>query len=711
MSIKLSEEKYKGKIKDIETFVKKRWLDYYDSQEGDKAGKKGNICYIMGLPYTPHDAMHSLKIEEILSKLLPDDDNKAIDDTFSEAEKFLLLAAVWLHDIGMIPDLLPDNIKDAKELRKMHAKRASDFILTHCEGDNGDSFGLFRRGCEDLATICALHRRADRIPNDLNDKIRLIIAYLRLADALQIPERAPVNDLKEQLEFGMDPVSKYHWLKSFFVKDVIIPEGKNERFKIIIVFKKPLDWQRNAEEDMSPLVDTLLTELRDELDAVKDILMEGQIKYNLPAYIDLDYKFDPVALTDDEKADLYDLLAIIELFNPTISPNSGRVTDIVLGQIEKFADISNTETSLKKICGYWLHTLRPLLNDRPCHVYIKKVYERYKKYLTAVEIRQMDENEKKELQIDIQDLGKKLIDKRRDLKRDLPKKILDFEKVSFDKNDSILVYGYSGSVIMLLDALSKEKMNNITIYVCAGTSKNKHRYNNRLIYADGITYLNKMTSIGIKNVHYIPDLASSHLFSPRFSVNISFENDLNNDIISDELRERFKSKGFLLEKPSLMRRRDIWTIIELTDNGEKKYTIRKESNILNVYSPDKITMVLFGANGIDENTGEIAHSLGHLGIADMASVYKIPIYVIAESMKIGELGNNSISSREGPWYPTDVQVVGVDETVSYNPREERVPREKITAIVTEKGIAYLQESLGGISSNIGKYPAPPEGID
>lgn len=57
-------------------------------------------------------------------------------------------------------------------------------------------------------------------------------------------------------------------------------------------------------------------------------------------------------------------------------------------------------------------------------------------------------------------------------------------------------------------------------------------------------------------------------------------------------------------------------------------------------------------------------------------------------------------------YPTDtdVQFDVIDETIAYSPREERVPREKITAIVTEKGSAYKTENLGNVSSYIGVYP-------
>ena len=115
-----------------------------------------------------------------------------------------------------------------------------------------------------------------------------------------------------------------------------------------------------------------------------------------------------------------------------------------------------------------------------------------------------------------------------------------------------------------------------------------------------------------------------------------------------------------------------------------------------------ITKVLFGANGIDEQTGEIAHGLGHLAIADMAQVYEIPIYVIAESMKIGYIGDIPATMREGPWYPTDLQFSCIKKSDSYNPREERVPFSKIRSILTEKG-SYPPKQLNEISSDIDEF--------
>lgn len=708
------------RLETIRLSVIKLWYEYN--------GKTGEIGKqkVRGwkIKYPPHDDTHSQKIQKILKKLLPDE--QVVNKAFSDDEKFLLLAAVWLHDVGMNPELFGDEVpteEGDKELRKVHNVRSAKWIKSHCA-----QLRLSEQECERLATIALLHRKAEKIPDDLDIKTRLIIAYLRLADALHIPDRAPLGELKTHLASGMDAVSKFHWFKSFYVID---SEPSEEEFKITVKFKKPVSWNGNPEEDMSPLVDVLNTELKDEIDSVKSILLEGKLRLGLPAYIDIDSTFERTYMEEERISELYELLAIIELFNPIMTPNSGAVVDIVLNQIKRYADITDPNGSIRMLEDYQNNTLKPLLEERPCHVYIRKVREKLMDMLEELDRnisnpRYIPEQWMTNTIDAIQKIIKRLIDKRKALENELPPKVfgvtdtlylfswdnvpgndneklqnflkddIDIDwaenaeitndgitisitkgknsakiimndekkkaiietrdgrthlrvikqdgKLNIYKNfltseDHVLVYGYSSSVIMTLNALPVDVKNEITVYVCECTTKTKHRYNNRLIYCDGLKYFRELKKVGIRNVKYIVDLCASNLFS----------------------------------------------IGEPTGAGRKF---------------KRITKVLFGANGIDKTTGEVAHGLGHLAIADMAAAHHIPVFVITESMRIGGLVDNPGHMREGPWYPTDILFDDIKESNSYNPREERVPcKDLITNIITEKGV-YPVKSLEAISSNI-----------
>ena len=67
-----------------------------------------------------------------------------------------------------------------------------------------------------------------------------------------------------------------------------------------------------------------------------------------------------------------------------------------------------------------------------------------------------------------------------------------------------------------------------------------------------------------------------------FSIGAEFEDDLNNGIISDELRDKFKTEGFPISETARVtkEKEDKWVI---TDR-EKIYIVKKEEGELNIYA-------------------------------------------------------------------------------------------------------------------------------
>lgn len=610
-------------------------------------------------PYTPHDATHSLKIEEILISLLlldNEEGRKQARTNLNDNEKFLLLAAVWLHDIGMCPTLkelsgLSKHASQAEQenwdakVRAEHHKRSAQFVkqnetLKSVLTENERDF---------LSTICFFHRRAENIPLQQYDKIRLIIAYIRLADALHIPDRAPLSELRTYLAYGMDPVAKYHWFKSFFI--LYAGPSKDNPWKIMIKIKKPVSWNGNAEQDMASLKWVINTELNDELDSIKDILVNGKYKYELPAYTEIEFDFDEVYLSNDEIADLRELLGIIELFNPTLSPNAGKMIGIVLNQIERIVDINpdvHAEDAIHHIKNYQEYTLNKLLAERPCHAYICNLRDDIHELIKNLDselspspkLKTFADKTKISINfiLKIQEKIKALKWWHEKYKSEIQKQLKEsgksegMIKIKDQIPDSPLLYGYSGSVIFALDVLPDDIKKRIDVFVCEGTTKTKHRYDNKLIYCDGIHYVEELKKIGIKNIYLVPDICASNLFLP---------------YSEDEKEEIEKSK-------------------------EKR---------------KRVDLVIFGANGIDIKTGEIFHSLGHLAVADMAEKYNIPIYVIAEGLKFKEkIKKSPEKQREEAWYSKDISVQDIlKDTVKYNPREDVIPLNKVTQLITEFG--------------------------
>ncbi len=566
-------------------------------------------------PYTPHDYTHNIRVEEMLYKLFPPEE---LSNKLSAKEKFLIIASIWLHDIGMIPELFPEDkkpqseketIKWDKKVRDEHEKRTERYIR-----ENRKSLELTDDEANAVIEICRFHRfkKYKELQNFAKEnwewdisgntiRIPLLVACLRLSDALHIPYRATdrEREFKIYLALGLDVYSKIHWLKSKYAWEV---SPIQNRFKIDIVLKKP---SRYPDEKMEPLKRTIEIELQDEIDVVRDILIKG----GLPVYLNVECKCREYNLMGrKDKKELEELLTDIKLFDPTMSPNATAVVDAILRQINLFLD--ENEGDLLK--DYKTNVLDILVKKRPCHVFLWKIKE-------------LLDNNIHDLKR-IQDLIKVLQNKRKNAMEKLPEKAYPIFLMEDDPL-LLLLYGYSSSVIRCLKYFVEkhpDKKGTLKVYVCQGVTKNKYRYNNRLVYCDGIKYITELKKIGIKdeNINYITDSCASNLFSKR-----------------------------------------------------------------------EIKMVLFGANGINLK-GYVGHTLGHLAIADMAGKYDVPVYVIADSLKIGNYFGNSNENlqRENAWLTTDIRFESeIENCTNYNPREDIVPPDRIKKIITEKGIINPKE--------------------
>lgn len=134
--------------------------------------------------------------------------------------------------------------------------------------------------------------------------------------------------------------------------------------------------------------------------------------------------------------------------------------------------------------------------------------------------------------------------------------------------------------------------------------------------------------------------------------------------------------------------------------GFKNIFIVSEAVLGNLMSRNGlISKVCFGANGIDLNTGDCAHTVGHLMIAQLANINNIPVYVLADTVKFYYLkdwnpdgrrvnywlaGKNVIDKEFQKRVGPRIEYRGID-TQEYNLREDRVSPELVTYYVTDEG--------------------------
>ncbi len=103
--------------------------------------------------------------------------------------------------------------------------------------------------------------------------------------------------------------------------------------------------------------------------------------------------------------------------------------------------------------------------------------------------------------------------------------------------------------------------------------------------------------------------------------------------------------------------------------------------------------ILLGANGISEEDGSCGHSGGHLNMTIIGRHFEIPVVIIADTLKIGELKPNPELKRGEDWFTTYQPLVAELKTIGVSfsaTREDIIPGNMIDLLVTEEGSIPLK---------------------
>lgn len=221
--------------------------------------------------YTDHSLRHSERVIEILNSLTEVLMGSAV--RLSATEIYILLAAAYLHDIGMqdrqsIPDIehgsvYPDEtyyeayIAALERIRDRHHEFTRRMILDYIfQNDGHVNLGLPRIPIidEKVALVAEAHRKVDlshnsfeEIPDDQGRPIRprLLAALLRFADELDIDHNRVYMDKLALINPPID--SRFYWYLCYYVHAVHVqnelitiwyrfPEGSLQYEKLIEPF-------------------------------------------------------------------------------------------------------------------------------------------------------------------------------------------------------------------------------------------------------------------------------------------------------------------------------------------------------------------------------------------------------------------------------------------------------------------------------------------
>jgi translation initiation factor 2B subunit (eIF-2B alpha/beta/delta family) len=534
--------------------------------------------------FTPHGKEHCEAVENILHQLIPED----CEENLTEDEKFFLLASAWLHDIGMLRGIFgeEENISD-NEIRENHHSRSEKYITRKY-----DEVGVKESEKEVFGLMARFHRRREplsecpeliAIPEHNTIRLRLLAAYLRLADALHIDQtRTPASQYAISLAYDIPNKSKLHWLRSKFVLGINIDIRKKEievhlkypRNIELTTLHKPLTMKRTLDS----IHNLIVNDLSAELDTVKDVLFDANISYFLRItkkihHVDFDWRL------------LKDISSVYNYYFLLDNPSSSSLYTLMMQSISDIIESYNI-TEDRSASGHdnkVLDTIKSFLNEideqvlgsRECHTGLRNIVE-------EMRIR-LDESDIKKIKHFVDDNIRNLEIKRSGVRFSAFRYFDHLLKKSNFENEilldtfrpdegtskqtnpaepscpfyiNILLYGYSELVIKTLcgfrDAIlrrlikayceelskvesDKNKENKILpyhklklerkassyfrIFIGEGQPKNRTSWGGHTIYHDGTRFAITLSEHGFTNLYIVPDAIAAPLINPHYQDN------------------------------------------------------------------------------------------------------------------------------------------------------------------------------------------------
>jgi len=435
-----------------------------------------------GPPFYPlHDESHSAYVEYYIGELIPS--SKA--QLLTEGEKFCLLASAWLHDLGMQINQAGEH-PDYDLVRKEHHTNSANRVR-----EKGIEWGLDQHESTVIASMCRFHRKRENINNATQQygryRVRLLSSYLRLADALHIDStRVPMALHKLYTAVGMSWKSRLHWLKSQWITSV--HPNPTE-----MVLNVSINCPVNDARFIEAFEEFIRDEIEEELYSVREVLIHGQVSYYLSVAVE----------TSSEETDASHQAVFRQLVSDLIFQSVASSSDLesqVIQTVIWLASGDNKMEALNTVSDYFEKEIERLINERPCHVLLRRVANVIRQETKTPSLTQDQRSAEAALDNLIRNL-KGLSDKRQDAKNALVKNarslLLDCEP--------ILLFGFSKLVLAALDDLPDQTKRKTSIYISECASKSKYNYRNELAASDGMAYAIAVAEAKFNDVNLLPD--------------------------------------------------------------------------------------------------------------------------------------------------------------------------------------------------------------
>ena len=501
--------------------------------------------------FTPHGPEHCKAVEDLLHRLIPMENYQKLH----RMERFCLLASAWLHDLGMIrsvAEYVENRPLTDDEVRSLHHKSSQKYIInppTRCglKADCSDAVGLLakhHRKQEDLAKCPGkVMVRGEEV------RVRLLAAYLRLADALDVGgERVPEEAYAICLAYEIPSEVKLYWIKNKMVNAVRINSGTHD---LTVEFKVPppeelavgqsQDWMKERLQSIKALV---CDDLREELLTVQNILRKEP--GGLPFYLDVESdQFETVV--DSQMAN--DLRELITNYDIMVLPTASKLIEMILITAANIAGFSLDENQnhpmrlksakvgpnrLERIDQFFSTAEQQILKNRPSHLGVKKLFDilrEERERLTGAS----DDQKVNEFVNRLHNIYQQHRNARKAVRTEAALFFKEHYRGSDQLNKkefNVLLYGNSQLVTKALcgfrDALlrangqsdpldiynskaERAASQRLRLFVCEAEPKTQTTFGDRLSYHDGSQYSLFLKRYGFTNIIIIPDVVAGHI--------------------------------------------------------------------------------------------------------------------------------------------------------------------------------------------------------
>lgn len=601
--------------------------------------------------YTPHDASHCLAVENMVKSLIEKSKVK-----LSDLEKFILFGAVWTHDLGMFRDIREAFFKDPNQgvkpedrtlqiARDRHdeisawylSSKYSEILKIHSDGDESLETiidNMLRNYTYSINVISRFHRMKEdindcpkeRFLKDEKIRTRLLACLLRLGDTLHVDSSRFDEKLYDILQIGqLDRSARLHWLKSYVVSSVYLdPESETifVNIDLPISLKSSQNNEVDRKEEIRNLVSVIIGDLSEDALVVRETFKD----YGFPSYdrVEPNISFIPGYSGEYEK----EIEGVVGDLGVVFFPNTSRVIEKALDSITAICKINfgiengRFENQMTDLLLY----LRGVLKNRPCHVGLRKIIEAAEKGFD----KRPPKNKRRDIsEQDIKDCQNNILEELEEIRKDRKECLENLYKKCddnlLDNFENIILFAYSETVTQFLDRYSEHHppwKDRVKLYVLECGGKRRFTSNNNVEYNDGLYYAFQLSKHG------------------------------------------FHKKDQIMLLPD-------------TSFSSLAYNLKEEKM-------EEKSLVLFGVNGIDEGSNDCGHTSGHLMVAIVAGEFNIPVKVIADSFKIGEIKWSPTLTRSTPWLTgkrdirSDIKKHSIKLT---NYLEDRIPIRLIDEII------------------------------